>query len=371
MPKVRTQDVVFNSYLSSDFSLSLDSKFGCNLNSTDILNALPTDPTTSQGTYIFRDKKGSTVFLNATGTDGDNTSAIRLLQCSSTSAPSNVLQADKNGITGKSFITNDGGLTSTLTATQLIIQGIDYKALVDTHTTQISNLAAVDVSELARLSDLEAVDITLQNRLNEIETKQPIIIGIPIYYVPSLYADSTGRADYIPASVSAVTPYTGLYYKNNLNEKINWYIGNDGQSVGDIKAVMLNFYNVSALTGLGTPFINVYTKIDNITPNAASWYKSRKTFSIDYTATTTINTAYALLADLKSVPYSPLAYGHVKVNATTIPANDKGNFADDEKILFFAISTSSNSAAGLFEFIASKFTIYTDKASTEFNMQQL
>ena len=370
MPKVRSQDVVFNSYLSSDFSLSLDSKFGCNLNNTDIINALPTAPTNSQGTYIFKDPKGSTILLNATGAGGDN-NAILLQQCSSTSAPSNVLQADKDGITGKSFITNDGGATSTLTATQLIIQGIDYKALVDTHTVQISNLAAVDVTELARLSDLEAVDITLQNRLNIIETKQPIIIGIPIYHVPSLYADSTGRADYIPASVSAVTTYTGLYYKNNLNEKINWYIGNDGQSVGDIKAVMLNFYNVSATTGLATPFINIYTQTDTVTPNAASWYKSRKTFSIDYQASTAINTSYALLADLKSVPYSPLAYGHVKVNGTTIPANDKGNFADNEKILFFSIGTSSNSVSGLFEFIASKFTIYTDKASTEFNLQQL
>jgi hypothetical protein len=370
MPKVRTQDVIFNSYLSSDFSLSLDSKFGCNLNNTDILNTVPTAPTTSQGTYLFKDSKGSTILLNATGTGGDNNS-IQFIQVSSTSAPSNVLQADKNGIQGKSFITNDGGLTSTLTPTQLIIQGTDYKALVDTHTTQISNLAAVDVTELAKISDLEAVDITLQNRLNIIENKQPIIISIPVHHVPSFYADSSGRADYIPASVSAVTPYTGLYYKNVVNQKINWYFGNDGQTVGDIKAIMFNFYNVSATTGLGCPFFSVYTQPDNITPNAASWYKSRKTFSIDYTATTTTNTAYALLADLKSVPYSPLAYGHVKVNATTIPANDKGNFADTEKILFFSIGTSSNSASGLFEFIASKFTIYTDKASTEFNMQQL
>ena len=370
MPTSRTQNVVFNSYLGSDFSLSLDSKLGCNLNNTQILDTIPTAPTNSQGTYIFKDKKGSTILLNATGAGGDNTS-IQFLQVSATSAPSNVLQADKNGIWGKSFITVDGGLTSTLTATQLIIQGTDYKALVDTHTTQISNLAAVDVTELAKLSDLEAVDVTLQNRLNLIETKQPIIISIPIHHVPSFYADSTGRADYIPASVSAVTPYTGLYYKNNLNEKINWYIGNDGLTVGDIKAIMFNFYNVSAITGLGCPFFSVYTQPDSLTPNAASWYKSRKTFSIDYNATTTISTSYALLADLQSVPYSPLAYGHVKINATTISGNDKGNFADTEKILFYSIGTSSNSVAGLFEFVASKFTIYTDKASTEFNIQQL
>jgi hypothetical protein len=370
MPTSRTQNVVFNSYLGSDFSLSLDSKLGCNLNNTQILDTIPTAPTNSQGTYIFKDPKGSTSFLNAAGINGDNTS-IQLLQCSSTSAPSNVLQADKNGVWAKSFIVVVGGKLAKLTSTSLIIEGTDYRALVDTHTTQISNLAGVDVTELAKLSDLEAVDITLKNRLNVIETKQPVIISIPIHHVPSFYADSTGRADYIPASVSALTYYTGLYYKNNLNEKVNWYVQNDGQTVGDIKAIMFNFYNVSAITGLGCPFFTAYTQPDSLTPNAASWYKSRKTFSIDYNATTTINTSYALLADLKSVTYSPLAYGHVKVNATTISGNDKGNFADTEKILFFSIGTSSNSAAGLFEFVASKFTIYTDKASTKFNIQQL
>jgi len=371
MPTVRTQDVVFNSYLGSDFSLSLDNKIGCNLQNTEILDTVPSGPTDSKGVYIFKDPKGSAIILNACGTAGDNTS-IQLLQCSSTSSPSNVFQANKDGVAAKSFTTIGGLKTSILSPDSLTFTGVDYKALVDLHSTQISNLSAVDVSELAKLSDLEAVDITLQNRLNIIESKQPIVISTPIHHVPSFYADSSGRADYIPSSVSAITPYTGLYYKNNLNEKINWYIGPDiGLTVGDIKAIMLNFYNVSATTGLGCPFFSVYTQIDNITPNASSWYKSRKTFAIDYNASTTINTSYALLANLKNITYSPLAYGHNIVNGTTIPGNDKGNFDDSENILFFSIGTSSNSASGLFEFIASKFTIYTDKASTEFNIQQL
>ena len=134
---------------------------------------------------------------------------------------------------------------------------------------------------------------------------------------------------------------------------------------------MLNFYNVSSVSGLGCPFVAVYTKTDTITPNAASWYKSRKTFSVDYTLPTTINTSYALLADLKGLSYDPLAYGHTKISASTIPGNDKGSFSDSEQILFFSIGTSSNSAAGLFEFIASKFTILTSKSSQEFVFQQL
>jgi hypothetical protein len=42
-----------------------------------------------------------------------------------------------------------------------------------------------------------------------------------------------------------------------------------------------------------------------------------------------------------------------------------------EQILFFSIGTASNSAAGLFEFIASKFTVLTNKSTQEFAFQQL
>jgi hypothetical protein len=233
-------------------------------------------------------------------------------------------------------------------------------------------LSAVDVTELAKIVDLEAVDVTLKARLTLIEAKQPIINSIPIYHVQSVYADSTGRATYIPQTVSAVTPYSGFYYKNDANQKVNWYIQPDvGLTVGDLKGLMLNFYNVSATTGLGCPFVAVYTKIDSVTPNAASWYKSRKTLAVDYTQLTVVNTSYALLANLKSLPYDPLAYGATKVTATTISGNDKGPFADSEQVLFFSISTASNSTAGLFEFIASKFTILTAKSTQEFCFQQI
>jgi hypothetical protein len=412
MTTARTQDVVFTSYIGNDYSLSLDSKLGCNLSNTPILATFPTAPTASKGTYIFSDN-GSTRLLTAGGTN--DKASVSLDICSSVSAPYNVLLANKNGVTVKTLTTYDGSNTGRLEPSGLFFNGLNYKPIIDgntsgiqtinnvtipglrdridaeevkstqlndrlttnealtsLHTSQIANLAAVDVTELAKISDLEAVDVTLKARLKVIEEKQPLIISTPIYHVPSVYADSTGRIDYIPASVSAVTPYSGFYYKNNLNQKVNWYIGPDvGLTVGDIKGLMLNFYNVSATSGLGCPFVAIYTKTDTVTPNAASWYKSRKTYAYDYTASATINTPYALLADLKNLSYDPSAYGHTKVNATTIPGNDKGNFADSEQILFFAISTSSNSAAGLFEFIASKFTILTSKSSQEFVFQQL
>lgn len=398
MATARTQDVVFNSYIGYDYSLSLDSKLGCNLANTPIINTYPSAPTASKGTYIFSDS-GSTKILTAGGSN--DKAYVSLDVCSSSSAPYSVLFANKSGLTSKALTASDGSHVSQLSTTGLFFDGRNYIPIIDTnstnigtilntdlptirsrldvdeallaqHTTQIAGLSAVDVSELARLTDLEAVDVVLKARIKTIEDKQPNIISIPIHHVPSVYADSSGRADYIPASVSAITPYSGFYYRNLLNQKVNWYIQPDvGLTVGDIKGLMLNFYNVSATSGLGCPFVACYTKTDTLTPNASSWYKSRKTFSYDYTASATVNTSYALLANLKSLTYDPLAYGHTKVSATTIPGNDKGPFADSEQILFFSIGTSSNSAEGLFEFIASKFTVLTAKASTEFNFIQI
>jgi hypothetical protein len=371
MSTASNQPVVFTSYLGYDKSLSVDSAMGCNLGNTTILTSVPSSATTSKGSYLFK-ANGSTVLLNASGSDGDT--QIVLSSCSSTSPPTNVLLADKTGTYSKKFETVGNAKNVVLEGDSIKFSGVDYKALVDLHTTQISNLAAVDVTELAKLSDLEAVDTAIKARLDideanilALQHKQPLIITVPLYHVASVYADSQQMIDYIPAAVSNVTPYSGWYFKNELNKKVNWYIQPDsGMTVGDIKGLMLNFYNVSATTGLGCPFFSVYTKTDALTPNAGSWYKSRKTFSVDYQSATTVSTSYALLADLKSLPYSPVAYGHTKVAAVGIAGNDKGTFADSEQILFFSVGTASNSAAGLFEFIAGKFTVLTASASNEF-----
>ena len=244
----------------------------------------------------------------------------------------------------------------------------------------ILNLAAVDVTELAKISDLEARDLVHDARfvvdeakIKVLEDKQPIIVSQPIYATtPAVYADSALDCfTYIPASLLAVTSYSGIYVQNTANKKINFYIPPDkGMKVSDLKGLMLNWYNNSStLTGLAQPFVAVYTKTDALTANAASWYKSRKTFCYEYTAPAVKGELYALFANLKSLPYDPVAYAHTKVTASTIPGNDKGPFADSEEILFFSVGTASNSAAGLFDFILSKFSVFTNKATQEFVFQ--
>ena len=246
--------------------------------------------------------------------------------------------------------------------------------------SDILNLAAVDVTELAKISDLEARDLVHDARfvvdeakIEVLEKKQPIIVSQPIYATtPAVYADSALDCfTYIPASLLAVTSYSGIYVQNTANKKVNFYIPPDkGMSVADLKGLMLSYYNNSStLTGLAQPFVAVYTKTDALTANAASWYKSRKTFCYEYTAPAVKGESYALFANLKSLPYDPVAYSHTKVAATNIPGNDRGPFADSEQILFFSIGTASNSAAGLFDCIISKFSLFTDKATHEFVFQ--
>jgi len=371
---VSRQDVVFTSYIGYDKSLSLDNRLGCNLNNTVILTDIPASTTSSVGQYIFS-KDGDAVILNATGSHAGG--SLKLQGVSATEQPTTFLTANHTGISTNTVSTlgvdaNNAPAVSTLNSTQLLFNNVDYKALIDTHTQQIFQLGGGEVDLYAKTADLYAIDARLTSDVTALQHLQPLIISNPIYNVASVHADSSGSVDYIPASVSNVTPYSGFYYKNNLNEEVNWYIPPDiGVTVGQIKGLMLNFYNVSATSGSGLPFVSVYTKPDNTSPNASSWYKSRRTFMVDYVnVTPSANTAYALLANLKSLHYTPSAYGHNITNAITIPGNDKGTFADSESILFYSVGTSSNSQAGTFEFIASKLTILTAKTSNEFVFQQ-
>ena len=125
MATARTQDVVFNSYIGYDYSLSLDSKLGCNLSNTPILNTYPTTPTMSKGTYIFSGDNGSTKILTAAGTN--DKASISLDICSSTTAPYSVMLANKNGLTSKELTAYDGSNTGKLTTTALLFNGLNYK----------------------------------------------------------------------------------------------------------------------------------------------------------------------------------------------------------------------------------------------------
>jgi hypothetical protein len=115
MTTVKNQNVVFTSYIGSDYSLSIDGALGVGLNNTPILNTLPTTTTSSIGTYFMRDKNASKI-INACGSGDGN---IHLCTVSSTAQPLVLLQADKDGTTCPSFKSISNGNTMTIDSTSL------------------------------------------------------------------------------------------------------------------------------------------------------------------------------------------------------------------------------------------------------------
>jgi len=440
MTTVKKQPIVYNSYLSSDFSFNTDAQLGCNLNNTQILTSIPSSTSESEGTYIFKKSTGKSFIVNCSGTKLD--SSIDFVSVSSVETPKTMANISNNGLRIGDVVVESG---------EVKIDGLSVKSTIDVHTEQIAsltsfdirevvknsqldavdialggritvnesdivllkandvehdskisllenadtlligrttvletdvtkakqdilNLAAVDVTELAKISDLEAKDVVYaarfvvdETKIDVLEKKQPLIYSQPVHYVRGVYADSQQMIDYIPESISNITPYSGWYFKNEENKKVNWYLsGFVGMKVKDISALMLNFYNVSASNGTGCPFFIVYTNTDSITPNAESWYKSRKVYPLNHASSVNSSTAYSLVADLKQITYDPIAWNHIKIYADEIAETDRGEFDDEETVKFFSISTGSNSAAGLFDFIASKFTIFTKDTSYEY-----
>ena len=446
MATIKSQAVVYQSYLSGDLSFNTDAQLGANLNNTPMLSSVPAGVSTSEGIYLFKTSTGKSQILSASGTKVD--SSIDFISVSSSAAPKTLANLSNTGLTiGNVKVESD----------EVKIGSLSVKSTLDAHTEQISSLTAFDIREVAKISQMDALDVALGSRItiNEsdivalkakdvvheteiaslkyadtlqlgrtsvletdmskakqdilnlasvdvtelakisdlvsrdlvhdarfvvdeakidvLEKKQPIIVSTPIYTTtPAVYADSALDCfTYIPASLLAVTSYSGIYVQNTANKKVNFYIPPDkSMKVLDLKGLMLNWYNNSStFTGLAQPFVAIYTKPDSLTPNGASWYKSRRTYCYEYTSSAVRGESYALFANLKSLPYDPVAYGHTKVMASSIPGNDKGNFADSEDVLFFSVGTASNSAAGLFDFILSKLTLFTDKATHEFVFQ--
>ena len=163
--------------------------------------------------------------------------------------------------------------------------------------------------------------------------------------------------------------YDGWYYKkvsnDTVNRKINWYLAPDiSMKVSDMHQlfVELNLLNVTS-----TPFITVYTKVDNITPNGASWYKSKRTFEmLDKSALVPGN--YCFNMKFNSASPNPVSYAHTirQLTFSDVVANSVGAYAGSEEIMFFAFSSDSGSAIGNVEFICKSVCVQSAKGTQNF-----
>jgi len=192
-----------------------------------------------------------------------------------------------------------------------------------------------------------------------------------IYNSAVIYADENPPLA-IPSTIQNTYGYPGWYYKNAVSGKINWYLPSktDTFTVSQLLGFYLNLLNLSTTSNDNTLFLTVYTKVDNVTPNYASWYKSSNTYVI--TDTPTINTSYTFFENASgSCPYPNIYASTLLPLSPSTVNNPKGSYAPTEDILFFSIGTNSASPVNSVEFILQSFGVMTVDGTTNFVFQNL
>ena len=238
-------------------------------------------------------------------------------------------------------ITDLSNNVSILTPTDLTFNGISLKTQVDTNEDNIA-----------------------KNKILNTNT-------FNIYNSAAIYADGKPPLA-ISSTIQNTYAYSGWYYKNIVSGKINWYLPPKTATfkVSELLGFYLNLFNLSTTSNDNTLFLTVYTKVDSLTPNYASWYKSSNTYVI--TATPTINTSYTFFENASGSCPSPNIYSSTLLEMSPSTVNNpRGSYAQTEDILFFAIGTNSASAVNSVEFILRNFGVMTVDGTTEFTFQNL
>jgi hypothetical protein len=172
----------------------------------------------------------------------------------------------------------------------------------------------------------------------------------------------------MPPAISE-TGYDGWYYKKVLNDKvnnkINWYLAPDvAMKVSDMHQL---FFELNLLNITSTPFITIYTKMDSITPNGASWYKSRRTFEL-LDKVGLVAGSYCFNMKFNAESPDPVSYAHTvrQMTLSDVLVNSVGAFDASEEILFFSFGTDSGSAIGNVEFICKSVCVQSEKGTQNF-----
>jgi hypothetical protein len=223
---------------------------------------------------------------------------------------------------------------------------------------------------------VDSADIVLDGKITSeaatrlAEDKKLLAATSRSMIVPLTTAICGGQAQpaIMPSAISE-TGYDGWYYKkvanDSVNNKINWYLAPDvSMKVSDLHQL---FFELSLINVTSTPFITVYTKRDNITPNGASWYKSRRTFEL-LDKSGLIPGNYCCYMKFNSESPNPVSYGHSirQLAFSDVVSNIVGSFASGEEILFFSFGTDSSAAIGNVEFICKTVCVESAKGTQNF-----
>ena len=229
----------------------------------------------------------------------------------------------------------------------------------------VANKVYVDIADSILQS---AIDSEAATRLDE--DKKLLSATSRTTIVPLTTAICGGQAlpSVMPTAILE-TGYDGWYYKkvsnDSVNRKINWYLAPDvSMKVSDMHQL---FFELNLLNVTSTPFITIYTKMDSVTPNGASWYKSKRTYEVLNKVGLVAGT-YCCNMKFNSASPDPVSYAHTvrQMTFSEVVANSVGAYDSSEEIMFFSFGTDSSSSIGNVEFICKSVCIQSSKGTQNF-----
>jgi len=362
-----------------------------NLSGTANLTASSsTFPSTTTGSsighYHYTDSSTKSLkFLNASGS---GSGGHQFFNSSSTTAPVKTFEVTSTSALLNTSLTNDSGNTNlNLAYNNLTFTDDTFQCLLNNesfifYSGGVSNVRINNSSENPNVfftngthtSQLTESDLTFDgvSLKNQVEINKILnTTTFNIYNSTAIVQDGKPPLA-ISLTIQNTYGYPGWYYKNTISGKINWYLPPKTSTfkVSQLLGFYLNLLNLSTTSNDNTLFLTVYTKVDALTPNYASWFKSSNTYVI--TDTPTINTSYTFFENASGSCPSPNIYASTLLEMSPSTVNNpKGSYAPTEDILFFSIGTNSASPINSVEFILRNFGIMTEDGTTEFTFQNL
>lgn len=384
--------------LSSNGAFNNQGVLSANLNGTPTLVGFPTTSTSnSVGMYSHLGIAGSpnleTNFLNASGA---TTGGFNFWTSNATTAPDKILNLSTQGLTTNKIVkvalnndeysirasdslirnyadgtnniqnsfkiqlTNDNLQTrilselgstspytlhtdstannSRLSATDLTFNNVSLKSQVSNNTADISQ-NKIDISNNTANIVINTASI---NTINHILPQ--IVVPQLVFSSPAIYADST----IIPSTNTTYQNTFGVfgwYVKNTVaGTKFNYYFPpQPNMKVSDLKGIYYEMFN--NCTSLGSyPYITIYTKPTGVN-DYRPWYHSSYTVVPSvFQAGDTFVQCFGNLQGLSynsanvwgNFVYSPLIASDVQ--------NPKGDYQNDQQILFISLGSNSASA---------------------------
>jgi hypothetical protein len=252
--------------------------------------------------------------------------------------------------------------TSILSKNDLTFNGVSLLSTVQQNSTDISGLQT-DISGIQ--TDISG----LQTDINTINDKLPKMVVPQIVLIsPAIYADSSVPPQ--PSQFLSTYGYNGWGYTKQApqasNAKINYYLPFPiyNGTVGQLKGLYYQIFNACVNTG-DLPFLVVYTKPTG-SGDYASWYHSSCAYVPN--SNSPANQTCQMFMNIKNLQFTPQAVNiQNQISMSISPVNNpRGDYQDNQQILFISFQTNSSSSLGNVNFVVNKIGMITDNYSTEF-----